>query len=470
MISTSTAASIAEIAASVRDRQVSPVALVNERLRVIDSLNPRLRAFITVTAGSARAVAKKIRRAASNGQAMGPLCGVPYACKDNFLTKGVLTTAGSKVLAGWVPNQDAAVVERLAAAGAILMGKTNLHEFAYGASAENPYYGTVPNPWNPTKLAGGSSSGSAAAVAAGMVLFALGTDTGGSVRVPAALCGVVGLKPSYGLVSTFGTIPFAWSLDHIGLFTRTVADAASVLEVLVGYDARDPASVPVRSLAYREALSGNITGLRIGVPKSFFFDHIDREIAAATRRTVRIAQRLGATCRLVDMPNMAVTRTVALVVQLSEALSYHASFLRDRRDAYGEDVRGGLASGQFILAEHYVRAKRMMSVYRQQLARIFDKVDVVVTPGCPVVAPAIGTVTLVTEGKREPLGNALTRFTSFFNLTGNPALTLPSGWHSTGLPMAVQIVARPFEEAVLFRVANALERSLKVPVREPRFA
>lgn len=465
-----TFASATELAFRLRKGTLSAVELVDAILARIEDLNSKLHAFITVTSESAKSAAKKSDAALKSGRRLAPLLGIPYACKDVFWTRGIPTTAGSRVLEGWVPKQDAAAVDRMGRAGAILIGKTNLHEFAYGPTGENKVFGTVPNPWDSQRLAGGSSSGSAAAVSCGLVPFALGTDTGGSVRAPAGLCGIVGLKPSYGLVSCFGVIPFSWSLDHVGLFTRTVEDAAVVLESLAGYDSRDLASATGKVPRYAKALTGEIDGLRIGMPRSYFFENVDDEILKAASRVLLCAERLGAKIVEVEVPDMQGARTVSLVVQLSEALSYHSTLLSTKRELYGDDVRSGLAVGQFILAEHYVRAKRMMTLYRQQIAALFEKIDLLFTPSGPMVAPPIGTREVTIAGRSEVVGNAHTRFTSFFNMTGQPAMSMPSGWHSTGLPMGIQLIARPFEESTLLRVGDALERALDIETRRPVFS
>ena len=460
-------APLTELVGRIRDGRLSPVAVVERVLDRIEVLDPKLHAYITVTGASARAAARVAEDAVKNGRGLGALHGVPFACKDVFCTKGVRTTGGSRVLEDWVPDHGAGVIERLEEAGSILIGKTNLHEFAYGASGENKRFGTARNPWDPTRIPGGSSTGSAVAVAAGLASFALGTDTGGSVRAPAGLCGVVGLKPTYGLVSCYGVIPFCWSLDHVGLFTRSVADAALLLEVVAGHDARDPGSAQVPPQAYAPALTGEMSGLRIGVPRRFFFENADPEILDATAMILRLAEREGATVLDVDTPDMEGSRAVSLVVQMPEALSYHSTHLRTKRSLYGDDLRSGFALGQYILAEHYVRAKRMMSLYRRQVAALFEDVDLLVTPTSPMIAPPLGATTVEIAGRKEALGDAHARFAYFFNLTGHPAMSLPSGWHSSGLPMGVQLIARPFEEVTLLRAGDTIERALDLPIRRP---
>jgi aspartyl-tRNA(Asn)/glutamyl-tRNA(Gln) amidotransferase subunit A len=445
-----------ELADAVAAGRQSPVELTDALLARIERQNPAARAYITITAASARAAARRI---AARPADSGPLAGVPYAAKDLFETRGIATTGGSRLLEDWVPGQDAAAIERLAAAGAILVGKANLHELAHGATGENPRFGTPPNPWSPERLAGGSSSGSAAAVARGLASFALGSDTGGSIRVPAALCGVVGLKPTFGLVSRHGMIPYSWSLDHAGIIARDVADAALVLQVLAGHDPRDSASAERDPPDYRAALAGSVAGLRIGVAERFFLEAADAEILAATRACLDDLAAAGARLVPVALPDLGKARTVSLLVQMPEVLSYHRRHLPEKLDLYGADLRDGLAFGQFILAEHYVRAQRMIEHYRRQMRTVFAGIDALVTPTCPATAPPIGAGRIVAGGLTQPIGNALTRFTSFFNLIGAPALSVPSGLASDGLPMGVQIVGRPFEDDTVLRIGLAVERA-----------
>ena len=438
--------SLGDLSRAFRAARASPAERVDACLKRIDAVNETTKALITVAGDRARQEAREAELEIGRGARRGPLHGVPYVCKDMFLTRGLRTTGGSRVLEDWVPERDALVVERLRAAGAVLLGKANQHEFAYGATGRNDRFGTVCNPFDETRLAGGSSSGSAAAVASGLADFALGTDTGGSVRVPACLCGVVGLKPTYGLVPTDGVIPYCWSLDHVGIISRTVPDAALVLDALAAPPAWNTARDPF--------------GLSIGVPRRFFFDDVDPEIEAAVRRALDTFRSLGLEIVDIDMPPMEETRTVSLLLQLPEMLSYHSRYLPEKMALYGEDVRSGMAAGQFILAEHYVRARRMKERYKRRMADVFREVDLIVTPTCPVVAPKIDAITLAVGRREEPVGNAITRFTSFFNVVELPALSLPCGVHSTGLPMGIQLVGRPREEQTLLCAARRLEETM----------
>lgn len=430
---------------------LSPAALLDTYLDRAERLNGQAKAYIEILADRSRA-------SVSSGLDTGPLSGMAIAVKDLIDVKGIPTTAGSRVLHDNIADEDAFVVERLESAGAVIIGKANLHEFAYGATGENATFGTAPNPYNPDNLACGSSSGSAAAVSFGLASAALGTDTGGSVRAPSVMCGLVGLKPTMGRVSRHGVIPFCWSLDHVGITARNAADAARLLTAVAGFDVRDTASQDVPVDDYESALDGGLAGLRIGVPRDFFFDHVDPVILGAIKGVIAEVGKAGAEIVDVDMPDMEHTRTVALTVQMPEALSYHNRYLEDRLDLYGEDFRAGLALGQSLLAEHYVRAKRFMELYRQGTNAVFENVDLLLTPAAPVTAPPLGASHVDVGGRREPAGNAITRFLTFFNMTGHPALALPAGLHPNGLPYGVQVVGRYFDESRVLRAAYAIER------------
>lgn len=461
------AATVTGLARALERGETTARAVVVGYLERIAAHDPLCRAFIEVTGESALARAAE----ADDRPPRGGLHGIPYGLKDMFDVAGQRTTAGSRVLHDNIATRDAHVVALLGGAGAIGMGKLNLHEFAYGATGENPLYGTPVNAHDPARLAGGSSSGSAAAVAWGLVPFALGTDTGGSVRAPAALNGLVGLKPTHGRVSMRGAIPYCWSLDHVGTVTRTVADAALVLQVIAGADPGDPgaAQVPVDDYTGALAAGSNLSGVTVGVPRAFFFERADPEILTAAEAALAHLERRGAAIRDVTLPEMTHTRTVSLSVQMPEALSYHMPWLETRGALYGADFRAGLALGQTLLAEHYVRAKRMMTAYRSEVSAVLREVDALLTPAAPVVAPEIGAVTVTAGGLSEPAGNAITRFTSFFNLTGHPAITLPAGLSSAGLPMGVQLVGRHFDEAGLLRLAATIDSTpdFNVPPAAP---
>jgi len=447
-------------------REISAAELCDLFLARINRFNDRSKAFIEVSEAGAKAIAGTRDREIAGGSG-GPLAGLPYALKDVIDVAGVRTTAGSRVLHDNVAAENAACVDALDRAGGVYLGKTNLHEFAYGATGENDACGTAVNAYDEARLACGSSSGSAAAMAFGLCCFALGTDTGGSVRAPAVLNGLVGLKPTLGRVSTRGVIPYCWTLDHVGILTRAVADAALVLEAIAGHDPLDAASAdqPVGSCA--TALDRGVRGLRVGVPDSFYFERADPEILAASEAVLRYLEASGARLQTVSMPSMEHVRTVSLVVQMPEALSFHSRYLEQRGDLYSRDFRAGLALGQCLLAEHYVRAKRFVELYRRQTNALFEEVEVLVTPASPVVAPKLGTVKVKVDGVEEAVGNAVTRFTTFFNMTGHPAITLSVGLHSEGLPLGVQIVARHFDEETLFAAAAHIEGDEAFRIQRP---
>ena len=440
-----TSYTVKRLSGLISAREVAPVEIATAFLEKIDRVNPHCRAYITTAGDEALKAARAAEARIGSG---GPLNGIPYACKDLFLTKGIRTTGGSRVLEDNIPDRDAEAVSRLAVDGGVLLGKLNQHEFAYGATGKNEHFGTTPNPWDKTRLAGGSSSGSAYATAAGLAPFALGTDTGGSTRAPAALCGVVGLKPTYGLVSLEGTIPYCWSLDHMGIFSKTVDDAAIVLKSLTGDISLEPARLE------------NLKGTRIGVPKNFFFDVIDPEILEAVQQVLKICRDEQAVLIDVDLPSMDMTRTESLTIQLPEVLSYHSRYMPHKKHLYGQDILAGMALGQFILAEHYVKAKRMIQWRRNEMEKVFQKADLIITPSCPITAPLKELNFIEWPDRNEPVGNAITRYTSFFNMTGNPAISIPMGLHSTGLPMGVQIIGKNFDESGVLTAARFLEKRL----------
>lgn len=459
---------IRKIARHLAARDFTAVELLELYLERIARFNETAKAFITVTGATAREQAARIDRGLAGGATPAPLAGIPFAVKDLIDVAGVRTTAGSRVLADNVAQGNAFLVDRMLDAGAVVLGKTNLHEFAYGATGENPLYGTAVNAYDPGRLAGGSSSGSAAAVAFGLVPAAFGTDTGGSTRAPAALCGLVGLKPTVGRISTSGVIPYCWSLDHIGLIARSVEDAALLLQTVAGHDPQDPGCVDEPNGDYTSRLDDGVSGLRVGVPHNFYFEHCDDEILAAAQAVLTHLEDLGATVVAVDLPSMEHARTVSLTLQMPEALSYHTRYLAERGALYGDDLRAGLALGQCLLAEHYVRARRMLTRYREETSDVLRSVDVLVTPATPTVAPPVGSTSITTAGKAEAVGNALTRYTTFFNMSGHPAVAVPSGLHTTGLPMGVQVVGRYFDEATLMRVAAAIQAGDRFRVPPPR--
>lgn len=453
--------SLAEAARLIRERRLSPLELTQACLDRVSALDGELNAFITVTREEALDDARRASDEIARGRWRGPIHGIPLALKDLFDTSGVRTTAGSRILAQRVPASDAWVVGRLKAAGAVLVGKLNLHEFAFGATGKNPHYGPVRNPWNSGCIAGGSSSGSGAAVAAGQCLFSLGTDTGGSVRIPAALCGIVGLKPTFGRVSRNGVFPLSWSLDHVGPMTRTVEDNAIVLQAIAGEDPGDPSSRNGPVPDYTAAIGSGIEGLRVGIPTRFFFESLDDDVQEAVTSALSVLEGLGARVDEFSPPYADEMPAAVTAIMMPEALAVHHRWMRERPGDYGDDVRHRLELGALIQAVDYVHAQRLREAsVRAWAETVFSVFDVVVTPTCAIPAPPLD---------KSDLGTTLSlvRLTNPINLLGAPAISVPCGFSAKGLPVGLQIITRWFEEATLFRVAFAYEQAAPWRTRRP---
>ena len=457
---------IQQAGAALRARQVSSRELTMECLRQIETKNGRLNAFLTVTAERALADAETADNELASGHDRGPLHGIPIALKDVFCTKGIRTTCGSLLFKDHVPDYDCAVAERLAAAGSVLLGKTHMHELAYGVTSNNPHFGAVRNPWDTDRVPGGSSGGSGAAVAAGMTFMAMGSDTGGSIRVPGAFCNTVGFKPSYGRVSRFGVMPLDFSLDHMGPLTRTVRDAALVLQALAGRDERDETSSHAAVDSYVPAEGVSIRGLRVGVPANFYFDQVDPEVAAAVRKMVQLAAGLGANVTVVPVPDIASLNAVGRVILMSEASAVFERY-GDRRDEFGADVRTLFDQGHLLAATDYVNAQRLRRQFRDAFLSVFDGIDVLLTPTAPTVAKRIGETTILVGGVEEDFRLATTRLVRGVNVLGFPAISIPCGFGEAGMPIGLQLIARPFAERVLLEVAAALEDATDFHLQTP---
>jgi aspartyl-tRNA(Asn)/glutamyl-tRNA(Gln) amidotransferase subunit A len=443
---------IGELAPRLRRKEISPVELTDAVLDRIAALDGKLKAYITVTRDEARNAAKAAELAILAGNYLGPLHGIPIALKDLYYTRGVKTTAGSKILEGFVPDYDAAVVERLKAAGAVIVGKVNTHEFAM-----NTWTPPTRNPWDTDRIPGGSSGGSGAAVAASECIAATGTDTGGSIRIPAAFCGIVGLKPTFGRVSRHGIVPLAWSCDHAGPMTKTVADAALMLRVMAGYDARDPATVKTPVPNYSRALTGEVKGLRVGMPRNYFFTSVDADVDAAVKAAVKALEGLGASVREVSFPNLASIPVVHACIVLTEAATYHEKWLRTRPDDYQPDVRFSLEWGKLFMGIDYVQAQRVRELIRQDFAEALQHVEVIVAPTVPVAAPKVGEDPVTIGQNKEGLVAATIRFNRPANHTGLPAISVPCGFTPGGLPIGLQLIGHAFDEATVLRAAHAYE-------------
>lgn len=457
--------SLREVAAHLRDRKVSPVEVLDAVLARTAVVDPQAHAYVTPMFEEARAAARAAEREIA-GQYRGPLHGVPIALKDNFWTQGIVTAAGSKLLADFIPPEDGTVVARLRAAGAIITGKTNMHELALGGSTTNPHTGDTHNPWLLDRIPGGSSGGSAAAVATGCCYAATGTDTGGSIREPAAYCGIAGLKGTYGRTSIYGIVPLAWSLDHAGPLTRTVEDAALVLNAIAGHDPRDVCSVDLPVPDYTVGLGDGLHGLRIGVPRPYFFERVDGEVSAAVEAAISVLRDLGASVEDVSFPSAAWAPTLFPFINRPEAASFQERFLRTRPEDYG-DIRINVELGEVILATDYLRAQRLRTAMRQELEALLTGMDAIITPTARTVAHPIGQPFPTAGGQPVTRFELQLGFTVPFDLTGTPAISVPCGFSSEGLPIGLQIAGRAWDEPTVLRIAAGYERATDWHKRHP---
>jgi aspartyl-tRNA(Asn)/glutamyl-tRNA(Gln) amidotransferase subunit A len=447
-------ATIESLSTLLGKKKISPVELTQLFLSRIERLNSKLNAFITVAAESALLEARAAERELTKGKRRGPLHGIPIALKDNIYTRGLRTTMGSLILRDFVPTEDATVVHKLRRAGAIVVGKTNLHEFAYGITSENPHYGAVRNPWNTDRVAGGSSGGSAAAVASGLCAAAIGTDTGGSIRIPSALCGVVGFKPTFGRVSVHGVFPLAPSFDHVGPIARSARDAALLLECIAGQDALDPTTLARRDKYLRFALRRK--NLRLGRPNEHFWSNIDAEVRRIIEAGLSTLVKAGAKVTGVSLPEIASGIEAANLIAAVEATQIHeqAGYFSARATDYGPDVRGRLEQGGTIRAVDYLQALQTLRRARQEIEAVLEKVDALVIPTSPVPAPPIGSDCVQVGEIKMPLRNALVDRNRLGNLSGLPAISIPCGVTLEGLPVALQFLGRRFDDAQVVAIGH----------------
>ena len=448
----------------IRRGELSPRALAQACLGRIEHLNPRLNAFLTVIPESALQQAEQaemlLGRSPANLDKL-ELLGIPLALKDLIETAGIRTTAGSLFFKDYIPGEDARVVLKLKQSAAVLLGKTNTHEIALGVTTNNPHFGPCRNPWNPARIPGGSSGGSAVAVATGMCLGALGTDTGGSIRIPAALCGVVGLKPTYGRVSLRGVIPLSWNLDHIGPIARTVEDAARLFTAIAGFDPHDPVSEELPVGDCLSGLHGDIRGLRVALASGDYVEAADPEVSAALIEAGRTFKQLGAVLEKVEIPWLEAAAGANRQMTQADASAYHRQRLAEHPEWFGEDVRERLRAGAALTAPEYSLVRRTQSELKRALEGLFEKYDILILPTTPIPAPEIDGTQAI-EAARQ-----LTRFTAPFNLTGVPALTVPCGSTQSGLPIGLQIVSKPWAEAKLLQAGQAFEQATEWHTRHP---
>lgn len=443
--------SLANLSQAIEAREVSPVQLTQRAIDRVEELDGRISAFVRVDAQGALEAAKRAERQLKSGCRLGPLHGIPVGVKDLFDTRDTETNAGSRVLAGRVPAQDARLVAQLREAGAIIIGKTTTHEFGLGVTTP-----PTRNPWNRGRVPGGSSGGSAAAVAAGMVALAIGSDTGGSIRIPSSLCGVAGLKPTHGLLSTEGAIPLSWSLDHAGPITLTASDLALALSVLAR-EQRDENSL------------ARVEGLVIGVPTSYFYDDLQPDVETALRDAIGELQRLGAVIRTIALPHADAALPAMFEICLSELGAHHRAYYHERADLYGDDVRGYIEMGFTRPGAAYVTAQRVREWLRRLWLDATEGLDAVVTPVVPATAIPVGADVVDLPGGRISAAIAYQRFTAPFSLTGLPALSVLCGFDQLGLPIGMQLVGRPGQEGTLLGVGMAYEAETRWSERTPQY-
>jgi len=449
---------IRELGKRYRARQLSPVEVTRAMLARIEKLDPALNAFVTLTADRALADARAAEEYLRRGDDR-PLLGIPVAHKDIYCTRGIRTTGGSALLADWVPDEDATCVQRWQAAGTVMLGKLITHEFAFGLQFPGHRFPPARNPWNRDHIPGGSSSGSGAALAAGLVHGATGSDTGGSIRGPAAFCGIVGLKPTYGRCSRAGVLTLSWTLDHTGPMARTVEDCALLLQPLAGHDPLDPASSRAPIDDYLATIGRDVRGLRIAVPRNFFFEGVDPEVARAFEEAMVTMRQLGVEVRDVQIPSLAAAPSF-LLIMLAEAYAYHERDLRTHPELYGNVLRERLMAGGLVTASEYVQAQRIRAQIAHEVAAVLREVDMLATP--TALFPALPFTRALDPELGFPRSNMPP-----FNITGSPTLALPCGFSSSGLPLSLQLSGRPFEESTVLRAGHAYEQATTWHTRRP---
>ncbi len=459
--------SAGDLSRLVEKKEISPVEIVDAHLSRIDATEPVLNSFITLLADASRSAAQQAEKDIQAGRYKGPLHGIPVALKDLYNTGGVRTTSGSKIFDTFVPSEDCTVAAKFQQAGAVLLGKLNMHPFAYGPTGENADYGHMHNPWDPDRVTGGSSGGSGSATAAGQCTITTGSDTGGSIRIPAALCGIVGLKPTYGLVSRYGLTPLSWSLDHPGPMTRTVEDAAITMNVIAGHDPKDVASANVDIPDYTSALTGDVKGLKIGIVKEYFEAPLDPEVRKAVMEAIGQLESMGAEVREVSFPMYNQSQAISSAVLMSEATAYHRDLLESDDQSIYEPVRQRLESGLFISAADYLRAQQARTLLDRESRKLLDEVDLLAGPTEPVTAPEILSSRVMAGEQEIGVVGALTQYTRPYNINGFPAISVPCGFSQSNMPIGLQLAGRPFDELTVLRAAHAYEQATDWHTRRP---
>ena len=459
--------SAGQLSRLIRTREVSPVEVVEAHLERIDSLEPVLNSFITLLPDRAMASARLAEQEIQAGKYRGPLHGIPLGLKDLYHVKGVRNTSGTRVFDDFVPELDCTIAARFKEAGAVLLGKLNMHQLAYGPTGENPDYGHMHNPWNPQLIAGGSSGGSSSAAASGECTLTMGSDTGGSIRIPSALCGLAGLKPTYGRLSRYGLTALSWSLDHPGPMARTVEDCALAMNAIAGYDPNDAASANLPVPDYTGALTGDVRGLRVGVPKEYFEVPVDPQVEEAVRRGIEVLGELGATVTEVSWPMYHQAMAISTTILMPEAAAYHSKLVRASGSELYPPVRVRLEAGFFISGAEYIQAQQARALFIRQSRDLLRDLDILAGPTEPIAAHRIGSAEVQVGDSVMGSTPALTQYTRPFNLNGFPAITVPCGFSDDGLPIGLQLAGRPFDEETVLRAAYAYEQATDWHKRRP---
>ena len=454
--------SASELSHLIKGREVSCVEVTRAHLERCEALEPVLNSFITFMPEAALEAAGRADAEIASGHYRGPLHGIPIGLKDLFYVKGVKNTSGVRIYDGFTPDYDSDVAASFQAAGAVLLGKLNLHPLAYGPQGENPDYGDMHNPWDPSRIAGGSSGGSGSATASGQCVLSMGTDTGGSVRIPSSLCGLVGLKPTYGRLSLRGITPLSWSLDHPGPMTRTVEDCALAMNALTGHDPASPVSPD-----YTAGLAEGIKGLRVGIVREFFEEALDSQVESAVRSALKVLEDLGADVREASWPIHRHSMSISTTILMAESAAFHRKILASHGPELPPAVRLRLEAGFFVSGADYVEAQRARTLFLEETRRIFEDFDILAGPTLPITAHAIGAGEVKIGDVTLASTPALTQYTRPFNLNGNPAVTVPCGFSDEGLPIGLQLAGRPFEEGTTLRAAYAYEQATEWHKRRP---
>ena len=450
--------SISEASKLLYKKELSPVDLVKAHLARIKKTDAKLNSFITILEDTAIKSATQAEKEILSGKWKGDLHGIPLGLKDLYFTKGVPTTIGSEIYKNFIPDYDAKVTRNLTEGGAIILGKLQMHEFALGTTSYNPHYGSARNPWNPECVTGGSSGGSGSSVSAGQCMGALGSDTGGSIRIPSALCGIVGMKPTFGRVSRHGVFPLSNSLDTVGPMTRTVEDNAIMLNAISGHDERDPYSAKVKVSDYKAHLKNDINKLRIARPRTYFYDVIDKEVLTLIDKACSQFENLGVEVEMIDLPILDHTLAISGTILLTEAAEIHSENLRTKSSLIGDDVKLRLQQGALTSGTDYVKSQRGRSVYNQKMNELFETYDILLAPTVPIGAPPIADNSIDVNGNQELVGPLMARLTRPQNITGLPTISVPIGFTSNQMPVGMQLTSPAFQEQMLYNVAYQFEK------------